>query len=507
MKTSFLAFTLFCIASLLPLQANNLQISNMYLRGQDDVQGFKLIRMDVSWENSWRTSTYESNHDAVWIFAKYRYLWQEGVWRHATLNVTGHTAPAGATVTVPSDGRGAFVYRSADGSGAVNYADLELRWNYEADGLNDDDSVEICVFGIEMVYVPQGSFYVGDGAGTSSGQFIQGTTTNSPFQITSEGAIVIGNAGTDQLWGTSVSGTNQIGAAGSLPAAFPKGYGSFYVMKYGISQGQYRDFLNKLDRTQQATRCLNITGNGYFFNNSTSPVNRNGIRQASDPGSTLPRTYDCDFNNNGVGNEAGDGEHIECNFLSYYDLQAYADWSGLRPMTELEFEKACRGTRNAYPDEKAWGNSNVTAATGIMNSGFNNESPTNPTTTNVAYNNSTGVQGPLRVGSFAGATTTREQAGATYYGVMEMSGNGWEWVVDVARATGRTYTGTHGDGVLSASGDYNQSGWPNRGGIRGGSWSNNTLNTLNVSDRSSVVGDYSTQRYSTTNGRVVRTAP
>jgi formylglycine-generating enzyme required for sulfatase activity len=113
----------------------------------------------------------------------------------------------------------------------------------------------------------------------------------------------------------------------------------------------------------------------------------------------------------------------------------------------------------------------------------------------------------LRVGSFAGATTTREQAGATYYGVMEMSGNCWEWVVDVARATGRSYTGVHGDGSLSAAGDYNATNWPNRGGIRGGSWGNTALRDLNVSDRANVVGDYYTQRYNTTSGRAVRTAP
>ena len=488
------------------LKANNLQISNMYLRGQNDAEGYKMIKMDVRWDNSWRTSTYESNYDAVWIFAKYRLLWQEGVWYHATINVTGSSVPAGASVDVPSDGKGAFIYRNADGSGSVNFADLQLRWNYAVDGLNNTDSVEICVYGIEMVYVPQGSFYVGDGSGSSSGQFIRGTTTNTPFQVTSEGAITINNTINSELWGTSTSGANQIGASGSLPDAYPKGYNAFYVMKYAIAQGQYRDFLNKLTRTQQSNRALGITGTGNFYNNNTSPVNRNGIRLASDLGSTYPRVYDCDLNNNGVGNELDDGEHIECNWLSYYDLQAYCDWSGLRPMTELEFEKACRGTLSPFPDEKAWGNTNISVATGIMNSGLGSEAPTNPTTTNVAFGNSSGVQGPLRVGCFAGATTTREQAGATYYGIMEMSGNCWEWVVDVARAASRSYTGLHGDGVLSTAGDYNQTNWPNRGGLRGGAWSSTASNLLNVSDRTSVVGDYYNQRYNTAAGRCVRTA-
>jgi len=151
---------------------NNLTISNMYLRGQNDAEGYKMIKMDVRWDNSWRTSTYESNHDAVWIFAKYRLLWQEGVWNHATISSTGHTLPSGAAVSVPSDGKGAFLYRDADGSGSVNFSDLQLRWNYTADGLNNTDSVEICVFGIEMVYIPQGNFFVGDGNSSSLGRFV-----------------------------------------------------------------------------------------------------------------------------------------------------------------------------------------------------------------------------------------------------------------------------------------------------------------------------------------------
>lgn len=433
-------------------------------------------------------------------------LWQEGVWNHATINVTGSEVPIGAAVDVPADGKGAFIYRDADGSGSVNFENLQLRWNYAMDGLNNTDSVEICVFGIEMVYVPQGSFYVGDGNSSSSGQFIQGTTTDTPFHITSEGEITINNTATSELWGTSTGGANQIGAVGSLPAAFPKGYNAFYAMKYAITQKQYRDFLNKLTRVQQGSRT-SITGIGNFNNNSSAPVNRNGIRISSDPGGSLSKIFDCDLNNNGVGNELDDGGHIECNWLSFYDLQSYCDWSGLRPMTELEYEKACRGTLNPYPDEKAWGNTNVFSATGIMNSGLGSEAPTNPTITNVAYGNTSGVQGPLRVGCFAGATTTREQAGATYYGIMEMSGNSWEWVVDVANGTSRAYTGLHGDGVLTSAGNYDQTDWPSRGGWRGGAWSATAANWLNVSDRTSAVINYTTQRLSTTAGRGVRTAP
>lgn len=488
------------------LFANNLQISNMRIRGQNDAQGYKMIKLDVSWDNSWRTSTYESNHDAVWIFAKYRLLWEDDVWRHATINATGNTIPAGSALDIPADGKGAFIYRNADGSGSVNYENLELRWNYASDGLNNTDSVELCVFGIEMVYVPQGSFHLGDGNSNSVGRFVQGTTTDMPFEITSEGAITIGNSSTSQLWGTTAA---TIGDPGVLPADYPKGFQAFYVMKYEITQGQYRDFLNKLTRDQQDQRGMNITGLGNYVNNNSGPMSRNGIRLAIDPGTPLPRGYDCDLNSNAIGNEGDDGEHIACNYLSYYDVAAYLDWSALRPMTELEYEKASRGTLPSFPNERAWGNTKLVRATGIMNGGTANETPTSPTLTNVNMGSATGVQGPLRVGSFAGATTTREQAGASYYGIMELSGNCTEWVIDAGRAAARNYTGEHGDGELATNGNQNQTNWYNRGGLRGGAWNTalTSENPLNVSDRSSVNGDYSTQRYVSSGGRGVRTAP
>ncbi|MCX7953959.1 MAG: hypothetical protein N3A01_02080 [Bacteroidales bacterium] len=52
----FLSFGLF---------ANNVQISNLGLVGQNTTLDYTMIRFDISWENSWRTSTLESNWDAV----------------------------------------------------------------------------------------------------------------------------------------------------------------------------------------------------------------------------------------------------------------------------------------------------------------------------------------------------------------------------------------------------------------------------------------------------------
>jgi hypothetical protein len=42
----------------------------------------------------------------------------------------------------------------------------------------------------------------------------------------------------------------------------------------------------------------------------------------------------------------------------------------------------------------------------------------------------------------------REQFGASYYWVMDLSGSVWERVVSIGDSAGRAFGGTHGDGVL-----------------------------------------------------------
>jgi formylglycine-generating enzyme required for sulfatase activity len=197
-------------------------------------------------------------------------------------------------------------------------------------------------------------------------------------------------------------------------------------------------------------------------------------------------------------------------------------------MTELEFEKACRGDQTAVSEEYAWGNATVTGATGISNGGANNETFSNAGA-NAAFNNAAGVQGPLRVGAFAGAATTRAQAGATYYGIMEMSGNLWERAVTIGNAAGRSYTGLHGNGTLFRDGTANVDFWPGingnsttttantafggttgitqaaGSGFRGGDWLLVATN-MRVSDRNAAAAT-GTFRYSRYGFRGVRRAP
>lgn len=460
------------ILSFFSVQANNVTVSNVTLTGQNTASDFTLVQFDISWENSWRVSAGPNNWDAVWVFVKYRV--GSGDWQHAWLEAAAHTAPAGSTIddgledptiafnatTNPS--LGVFIYRDADGSGTLNLTGVQLRWNYGENGVADDDGVDIKVFAIEMVNIPQASFYVGSG-GTESGSFTDGSWTSGatiPLQITTEAALTIGTSA-GNLWGTSSSGDNTIGGAGTLAAEFPKGFDAIYVMKYELSQQGYVDFLNTIDGTQ---------GTARYPGQST---NRHGIAVSGGVYSTS-------------------SPYVACNFISWADLAAYLDWSALRPMTELEFEKIARGTLTAEPDEYAWGTTTlVTNAYTLSNSGAIDEGiATNYSAGgNASYDTSDGsIDGPLRNGIFAanGSNTGRETSGASFYGVMELSGNLKERYVSVGRANGRLFTGIHGDGTIDAAGDADVTNWPATTGDgigeRGGDWFE-ASSRLRISDR------------------------
>jgi hypothetical protein len=89
--------------------------------------------------------------------------------------------------------------------------------------------------------------------------------------------------------------------------------------------------------------------------NRSTPAGRNGIKCDADLG-TGPITFYMDLDEDDIPNEDNDGASIALSYVSISDMLAYLDWSGLRPMTELEFEKLCRG---AYippiAGEYAWG--------------------------------------------------------------------------------------------------------------------------------------------------------
>ena len=61
--------------------ANNIQVANVTLTGQNTVDDYTLVEFDISWENSWRVVGGPGNWDAAWVFVKYRI--GAGPWLHA----------------------------------------------------------------------------------------------------------------------------------------------------------------------------------------------------------------------------------------------------------------------------------------------------------------------------------------------------------------------------------------------------------------------------------------
>lgn len=491
----------------LPCSANNLNISGARFEKPDSSAGTVAVVFDLSWDNSWKNSV---NHDAVWVFVKYTK--DQGLtWEHATLSHAGKnpggTWPgtrANTDIVVPADRKGCFISRASTGTGRMETTGVELTWNWLEDGLSPEDEVGVRVVGIEMVYVPGGSFQIGDGDGSSSSTYA--------FKVPGEGVLPVGiSAGGVMV--SSLPSTNddiddspvELSGTEGLEEnqAFPTGYRAFYAMKYEITEAQWVDFFNMLSAGAKEIRDIT----GPSGKNSNQTVNRNTVaRNMNQAATSRPDRA--------------------CGYLSWQDLAAYLDWAALRPMTELEFEKASRGT--GQPSVKggyAWGSAAAEAATAI--SGFEGGSETvtndgaNVCYGNIAFTGGDGGQGPLRPGIFATSSSTRSQAGASYYGVMELSGNLWERAVTLGNPEGRAFQGSHGDGALETAegyeGNATNTDWPGYmpgegvsaaagSGFRGGSWLEVSADVLAVSDRSRAATT-TAARLPDSGGRGARTCP
>lgn len=489
--------------------ANNIAISNLTLTDQNTDNGYYLVAFDLSWENSWRAALGPANWDAAWIFIKYR-TQSSTDWRHGTLHYVdgsgtgdGHTVPNNAVISSSNDtgaggANGVFLHRSSElTQSTVTYTEIELRWDYAIDGLSDNAVIEIAVFAIEMVYIPEGNYILGDGDGISESTYSIHSTDNTHLTI-SDGLVTnIGvdvNANDDSTLENllAIDGDEGIDIDGDNIVdndLFPTGYTSFYVMKYELSQGQYAEFLNTLTSSQDNVRY----DNGNFGSARYTITGNQGERTTDTPDRA-------------------------CNFLSWSDVCAYSDWAGLRPLTELEYEKSARGSLPAQFGEYAWGSTNIhTSAYNITNDGLTNETVDIGSTGNASYSTTDGsTDGPLRCGIFSGSgSTTREESGSSYFGVMELSGNLWEHYVSIGLAVGRSFTGVHGDGSLSTNGHANVANWPgdsggeiinNDGaGQRGSSWISFS-SQARISDRY-FASSQQAGRQNSYGGRLGRTAP
>ena len=376
--------------------------------------------------------------------------------RNAECDISG---PHGAR-RVHNQGRtgqytGVFIFRSANGAGSVNFPGVRLKWSYGSDGVGDNDLIDVWVFAIEMVLVPEGAFAAGSG-GSEILPFTLTTINTVDATVAPSGSGSLGGQAGGYPTGQTVPGN----------ASWPNGFSTFYCMKYEISQGQYADFLNSLTTAQAGNRFPNRYGNKRHTIRGGYPYFTASVPDRA------------------------------CNFISWTDSVAYADWSGLRPMTELEYEKACRGTKAPVANEYAWGTTSIygahytlindgTPMAQISDMGIGVGNASYCPTTDGSFN------GQLRCGIFAASDTApdRVETGASFYGIMELSGNLCERPVTIGNATGRAFTGLHGDGLLTAVGSADVVAWPadnaSGAGFRGGHWYGDVSNPRS-SDRAAA---------------------
>jgi formylglycine-generating enzyme required for sulfatase activity len=501
LKKTFLA----CTLTIFLLSSSTLFGNNLVVSAGSRVLPYTSnnVTFTITWDNSWNVSGLPGNHDAAWIFIKFRECGASGQWNHALLSTTmaNHTLASSLSFAKPivttdkwgnagAFNNGAMIRRSSIGLGTTT-GTVTLNIVGSATGVVFDPLLEydIAVVGIEMVQVRQGDNTVGDGYNSNFHFAAMPIAGLLPMTFSSEATTqivtYIGNYSTN------------------VPALFPKGYDEFYCMKYEITQGQYTNFLNNIGVL--GTQRYYVPGYSYMYN----------ITYASGVYTT-------------TGNTAGDVTDRTMTYFSPQDLLTYLDWAALRPMTEFEFERACRGNDPAFSGSYAWGTAPIVEAINISGATSGVEVCTNVgancnyygTTPNfipaggALFTGSNVGYCPLAAGIFArDATVTREATGATYWGIMEMSGNMWEFAIqpdltDGNPGTSSPYTGLWGNGQISATGLYDVTNWPTttRFAFRGGSHQTNVgvNSALQVSSRTGINQTNYTNRSYDWGGRGVR---
>ena len=468
------------------MSANDLSITDLSMVDNS-------LTFNISWQNSWQyeDSIAPSNHDAVWVFVKAKSR-MDGEWQHIGVSVDGHSAASTLSVLPSNSATGCIVKRTGNGEGVID--DIAISLSLNTSNIQDEYS-ELKVFGIEMVYVNQGLFYLGD---SSSNNTLNTFENGMPYLINSEASISVGESDGD-LWSK-----DDFRPFGDVPSAFPKGFNGFYQMKYEISQQLYADFLNTLSSGQVQFATLSTNIEAPCFAGDHIDEERNFIKQ-------VDGVFGCDANGNNIFNEEDDGQNVGCGFLTWSNFTSFLDWSGLRPMTELEFEKSCRGSQTSQALEYAWGTKEVvnTKYLGQLNTSTEVVLDTIPNEHGIANYGYCLPSGPLRCGFAATSNSNRITSGASYFGAMNMSGNLWELCV-VLTEQGLNFTGEHGDGQLDEEGYANVSHWDaiigDAGGFRGGGWNSGILaefRDLAVSDRFFVYLNPNSLARGTTGGRGV----
>lgn len=457
-----LALSLFAINSI--ASASDIDVSE----GEVVVEGDQaFIEFQISWKLSWHT---DKNWDAAWVFAKDP---QNGYSHIKLLPSSGemlvnyHEDQPAAGFDVSSDSLGSFLFRNekTDNRGD-NLWKVRFEWSWDDQYETIEDLPEkVSVYAIEMVYVPEGPFEAGDPLGKNGPDnafFSLNEDSTGTYRVDSSGPIPVCDGE------GSLCYQNQYGAGrggdqmGPLTADYPNGYDAFYLMKYKITQGQYAEMLNTLSDLQTANRA--IFGSSAYEDRGT-------IKRVN-------------------GRYLADNPNRSCNYLGWEDGALFADWAGLRPYTELEYEKAARGPAPAVANEFAWGTTSISHGdtlfnpNGIMaeredgdeyirgNANYRPQDRDYSNRSEIVFIGGDGGVGPLRVDIFEtrahqiNAENVREASGAGYYGAIGMTGELFERLVTVGNERGRSFIGSHGDGRINYSGYAGNSleDWPSRAG-------------------------------------------
>ncbi|WP_304067661.1 SUMF1/EgtB/PvdO family nonheme iron enzyme [Pedobacter glucosidilyticus] len=439
--------------SLLIMFVGTFTFANNLIMGVPSIGG-STVSFTIKWDNSWKVSAGPANWDAVWVFVKRQNCDQpnQNPWLHGQLAASGHSVTGTQLqVDLPTDQMGVFIRRNADGIGNINEATVTLTLSSPIGADN------IGVYGIEMVNVPEGEFFIGDGNNPSSTNRINFTdgATDNPLRITA--AIQAAGIGAATVYQKS-----GFGSIGSLPATFPLGYNSFYCMKYEITTGQYVSFLNSLTYNQQLRLQEDPNATPPSSPIGTVINARFGYRiEIKTPGisttSLTPAIYGNDATDDNNFDQENDGIGLPVS-IRVKDFLAFLDWAALRPMTEFEYEKASRGPLTPVLNEYSWGTTDLRQ--------FNNYAVNNRFTSSEVLSGSglgmanVGSNTLYRVGITATPISDRLNAGATYYGIMDMTGSVFERCIGGLAHNYAAFTTANGNGQITTDSFADVIGWP-----------------------------------------------
>ncbi|MFH0753802.1 MAG: SUMF1/EgtB/PvdO family nonheme iron enzyme [Candidatus Omnitrophota bacterium] len=520
MKKKFLSIIIAgCVFLSLPVMAyaSHLKVDNGLISEVNTDKKIARVQFNAAWDNAWKNDV---NSDGVWVFAKFQTA--DGTWKHANMkrssgaafDYADHTPEmfskgdgADMGMWVPEEMRGAYLFRTK-GSGPAVSRNVQLIWDYTKDGVSDEQvlKTKIKVFGLEMVYVPKDKHFVGDPKGPNGPDNALYTyPDNGAYLIKSEDPVLVGMVD-GSLYCDQDNPRSRDDVPFTIPQAFPKGYKDFWIMKYELTSQQFVDFLNTLTRKQQQHMVESDISqdeikNYYVKTNSEDEHLRNSIVVAKKGNGTLEPVHFYTY-----------APARTVNFMSWSNITAIGDWAGLRPITELEYEKAARGPGEAMVNDLAWGVSmddlenigRVQTFDGADGSGYEKKVPQTGVVNAclgggiapfdvgkklVADN--PGFEGPVSgevfENSMHSGISERINTGSSYYGVRNLSGNVWERCVTMGHKLGRVFDGRHGDGELDADGFSNVTNWPGKDGAgagnRGGVWSSPTPKYLRVALR------------------------